>query len=46
MIQATFLETRTGKSPQNTDNTTNNNFTQSDYNITNNSEKIVRSPNE
>ena len=46
MIQVTSLETRTGKSLQNPDNPTNNNFTQSDDNVTNNSEKIVRSPNE
>ena len=41
-----MLETRTGKSPQSPNNPTNNNFTQSDANVINNSEKIVRSPNE
>ena len=45
MIQTTSFETRTRKSLQNPDNPTNNNFTQSDANVTNNSEKIVRSPN-
>ena len=39
MIQTTSLETRTGKSIQNPDNPINNNFTQSDANVTNNSEK-------
>ena len=34
------------KSLQNPDNLTNNNFTESDDNVTNNPEKIVRSPNE
>ena len=46
MIQTTSLETRTEKSLQNPDNTTNNNFTQYDANVTNSSKKIVRSPNE
>ena len=46
MIQTTFLETRTGKSLRNPEDSKNNNFTQSDANVTNNSEKIVRSPNE
>ena len=46
IIQKTSLESRTGKSLQNTDNPENNNLTQSDANVTNNSEKIVRSPNE
>ena len=45
MIQKTLLETRTGKSLQNPDNPTNNNFTQSDDNVTNNPKKIVRSLN-
>ena len=46
MIQATLLEKRTGKSLQNPDNPTNNNFIQSDFNVTNNFEKNVRCPNE
>ena len=46
MIQKTQLDTIIGKSLQNTDNLTNNNFTQSDTNVTNNSRKIFRSPNE
>ena len=46
MTQTTSLETRAGKSLQNTDNPTNNNFTQSDANVINNSEKLVRIPNE
>ena len=39
MIQKTFLKTRTGKSLQSTDNPSNNNFTQSDPNVTNTSKK-------
>ena len=39
MIQKNLLETRTGKSPRNIDNPTNKNFTQSDANVNNNSEK-------
>ena len=39
MIQTTSTETRTGKLLQNPDNPTNNNFTQSDANATNNPEK-------
>ena len=35
MIQKTSLETRTGESLWNPDNITSNNFTQSDYNVTN-----------
>ena len=46
MIQTTSLETRTVNSIQNTDNPTNKNLAKSDANVTNNSEKIVRSPNE
>ena len=46
MIQTTSLETRTGNSIQNSDNPTNNNFTQSDAKVTNNPEKIVKGPNE
>ena len=46
MIQTTSFETRTRKSLQNTDNPTNNNFTQSNTNVTYNPKKIVRSPNE
>ena len=46
MIQRTLLETRTGKSPQNMDNPKNKDFTQSDANVTNNPEKIVRRLNE
>ena len=40
------MESRTGKSLQNLDNITNNNFTQSDVNVTNNPENVVRYPNE
>ena len=39
MIQTTSLQTRTGKSLQNPENMINNNFTQSDANVTNNAEK-------
>ena len=46
MIQTTSLETRTGKSLQNSENLTNNNLTQYDANVTNNSEKMVPFPNE
>ena len=46
IIQKTQLETITGKYVNNTDNHTNNNFTQSDDNVTNNSLKIVKTPNE
>ena len=46
MIQTTSLETRNGKSLQNPDNPTNNNYTQSDANTTNKPRKLVRSPNE
>ena len=45
IIQTTFLETITGKSLQKTENMINNNFSQSDANVTNNSETIVRHPN-
>ena len=45
MIQKDSLEKITVKSLQNTDNTTNKNFTQSDANFTNNPKKIVRNPN-
>ena len=38
-IQITSLESRTGKSQQNPDNTTKKNFTQYDANVTNNDEK-------
>ena len=43
MIQTTTLETRTGKSLQNPENMTNNNFTQSDANVTNNPKKQLES---
>ena len=46
MIQTTLLESRTGKSLQNPENPTNNNFTQSDVNVTNNCENVVICPNE
>ena len=46
MIKTTSLETRTRKSLQNNDNTTMNNFTQSDDNVTNNSENMFKSLNE
>ena len=46
IILTISLESRTGKSLQNNDNSTNNNFTRSDANVTNNSKKIVRYPNE
>ena len=46
IIQTMFLETITEKSLQKTENLTNNNFSQSDGNVTNNSETIVRHPNE
>ena len=46
MIQTTSLEKITGKSLPNAENPTNNNFTQSDANVTNNPEKIVRRLNE
>ena len=46
MIQTTSLESITGKSLQNPENSTYTNFTQSDANATNNSEKVVRCPNE
>ena len=39
IIQSTSLETITGKSLRITDNPTNNNFTQSDANVTNNPEE-------
>ena len=41
IIQTTLLEKRTVNSLQNTDNPTNNNFTQSDANVTNNSKKYL-----
>ena len=41
-----FLEIITEKSLQKTENLKNNNFSQSDANVTNNSETIVRYPNE
>ena len=46
MIQITLLESRTLKSLQNTDNPTNNNFTQYDVNVTNNHENVVICLNE
>ena len=46
MISTTSLEARTGKVLQSPDIPSNKNFTQSDANITNNFEEIVRSPNE
>ena len=46
MIQTTSVETITEKSLQSPDNPTNNNFTQYDDNVTNNSGKIGRIPNE
>ena len=45
MIQTTSLETRTGKSIRDTDNPTKK-FSQSDANVTNNSGKMFRIPNE
>ena len=45
MTQKTSSETRNVKSLQNPYNPTNNNFTQSDANVTSNSGKIVRIPN-
>ena len=46
MIQTTLVETITEKSLQHPDNPTNNNFTQSDDNVTNDPGKIGRIPNE
>ena len=40
MIQITLLESRTVKSLQKNDSYTNNNFTQPDANVTNNSKKL------
>ena len=46
MIQTTYMETIIEKSLQNPDNPTNNNFTHSDDNVTNNPGKIGIIPNE
>ena len=41
IIQTTSLGSRTEKSLQNTDNSINKHFTQSDANVSNNSRKVV-----
>ena len=46
MIQITSLETRTGKSLQNTDNQTNNTLNQANANVITNSKTIVQCLNE
>ena len=45
MIQKTSSETRTEKSLRNPENLTNINFSQSDANVTNNPNNVVRFPN-
>ena len=46
MIQTTLLESKTEKSLQNPENSTNKNFTQSDAHVTNNPRNVVILPNE